>query len=133
MQYAICERIGTGQWVLNPTTREMELDAYRPVVADYGCSYVAVNKNDNRFFVKFEGGDEAGALADDRVIALNRPLTDVLTAIQANFVNNRLEARFGITSDPITAGMTVQQVLDVFLSLVDDTADFSSIKMNANT
>jgi len=75
----------------------------------------------------------AGAIADARVFTLNRPLTDVLTTIQANFVNNKLNTKYGVTTNPITAGMTVQQVLDIFLAIVDDTAVFSQIKMDGNT
>lgn len=120
MEYGACEIIGSGT-ARNP---------YRPVVADYGCSFVGVNKGQtNIMFVKFDGGDITGAIADPRVVTLNRPLTDTLTALQANVVNNRLEARFGITSDPITAGMTVKQVYDTILAIVDDTAAWEAIKL----
>jgi hypothetical protein len=122
MEYAISEIIGSGT-IDQP---------YRPVVADYGCDYVAVEK-DGIFFVKFENCIVSGVLLDDRLTTLNKPLTDTINATTANVVNNRLDSKYGITSDPVVAGMTVQQALEAILVTIDDSADFSKIKLGGNS
>lgn len=122
MEYAISEIIGSG------TIRE----PYRPVVADYGCNYVAVEKA-GVYFVKFENCTISGVLADDRLTTFNKPLTDIINAPTATVVNNRLDNKYGITSDPVVAGMTVQQGLEAILAAIDDTASWSNIKIGGKS
>lgn len=134
MQYALCDRIGTGGYITVASGQPEIFDPYRPVVADYGCSYIAIDKQGNGqagFWVKFTGGDEAGALADNRVDAFPiDKLTDIVGAGQATFVNNKLSTKYGITTNPVSAGMTWQQALDAVLAAYDPTADMLGLKLN---
>lgn len=119
MEYGICDVVGSGTGE-NP---------YRPLVADYGCNYVAIIPDDNRCaFVKVQGGDLVAASADPGIFHINQRLQQVLTAGQANAANTRF-ARWNLTTEA-QAGLTVKQVLADVMRELDVTTDFKNYKLN---
>jgi hypothetical protein len=119
MEYGICDVVGSG-------TSE---NPYRPLIADYGSSYVAIIPEDRRCaFVKAQGGDLVAASADPGIFHITLGLQETLTAGQATTVNNKFD-RWNLTTRA-SAGRTVKQVLVDVIQELDVTADFKNYKLN---
>jgi hypothetical protein len=123
MRWVISPIIGDGTGEIVPG-QEATTGPYRAKASDYGAHVALIPGNTDgtpkkNWALVYFNGDVTAAEADNalRVIPDYR-LDDVLTTIQAAWVNNWVVTNFG-DNPGITAGMTVAQAIEALANVIE--------------